>query len=434
MEFHYLWLVYLLPLALIILFYLFNRDHKSRVAESHYREVVDAGLTEPPSLHPLIDPSVCIGCAACVKACPEGKILALIQKKAVLIEPTHCIGHGACAKACPAQAIKLVFGTEKRGVDIPFVGADFQTNVPGIYIAGELGGMGLIRNAIEQGKQAIDSIVKNHSHSNKYDFDVIIIGAGPAGFAASLAAKKYGLRFKTIEQEDLGGTVAHYPRGKLVMTKPVELPIIGKTKIKDPTKEHLLSFWQSVEKRAGLEINYGERVSDIESDQDGFTVIATGKRYITQTVLLAIGRRGTPRKLNVPGEQLSKVVYRMVDPEQYQGQKVLVVGGGDSALEAAAEIAEQPGTRVILSYRKEAFSRARQRNRERVAQLAKEKKLLIAFCSSVHSITPDSIILKHENKLKKADNDAVIVCAGGILPSAFLKSIGVEVETKYGTA
>jgi thioredoxin reductase/Pyruvate/2-oxoacid:ferredoxin oxidoreductase delta subunit len=425
--------VYLLPFGLALLVRTLVRHRKSRHASNIRFEATEAGLTEPPSLHPVIDPAHCLGCAACVKACPEGNILGIISGKAVLIEPTHCIGHGACARSCPTHAITLVFGTETRGVDIPFVGADFQTNVEGIYIAGELGGMGLIRNAVEQGKQAVDEIRKTLSTASVEFIDIMIIGAGPAGFAATLAAKEYGLKSVTVEQEALGGTVAHYPRGKLVMTQPVQLPIIGKTKLKDPSKEQLLEFWTSVEKQSGIKINYGERVSDVKAVTGGFEVMTTKKTYKAKTVLLAIGRRGTPRKLDVLGEGLSKVVYRMIDPEQYTGKHVLVVGGGDSALEAAAEIADQAGSTVSLSYRSESFSRAKPRNRDRIQALAENQNITLFMKSSVKEIRPDNIILEHDNTLKTIKNDDVIICAGGILPTAFLKNIGIDVETKHGT-
>ena len=430
----FLIIVYFLPLALVFAIYIMLRRRASKKASAIHAAATEAGLVEPPSLHPIIDPSACLGCGACASACPEGNVIGLIKGKAFLVEPTHCIGHGACAKACPTRAITLVFGTEQRGVDIPFVGADFQTNVPGIYIAGELGGMGLIRNAIEQGRQAMDAIRTSLPNTKSNYIDVVIVGAGPAGFSATLAAKHHGLKSVTIEQESLGGTVAHYPRGKLVMTQPVDLPIIGKVKLKDPSKEHLLEFWQSVEQESGVSIQYGERVTEVAPIDSGFEVKTTKGAYKTEALLLAIGRRGTPRKLGVPGEGLSKVVYRMVDPEQYTGKRVLVVGGGDSALEAAAEIAEQPGSKVILSYRSETFSRARQRNRERVDNLAADGAITIVMKSDVRAIAPEHIVLEKNGVRKKALNDDVIICAGGILPAAFLQSIGVEVETKFGVA
>jgi thioredoxin reductase (NADPH) len=351
-------LIYFTPMALIVWAYLQRKRRHQAISLATKREAMEAGLTEPASLHPEIDPTICVGCAACVSACPEmpgHRVLGLLRGKAELIGPTDCIGHGACLSACPVGAITLVFGTERRGVDIPHVKPDFETNVRGLFIAGELGGMGLIRNAIEQGRQAIDSIASRGRGKDSGVLDVLIIGAGPAGFAASLGAMAHKLRFVTVEQETLGGTVAHFPRGKLVMTAPAELPLVGKFRFRETSKEKLLAFWEDVERKTGVKINYQERVDSIERDGKAFLITTTRGEYRAAQVLLAIGRRGTPRKLGVPGEDLPKVMYRLIDPEQYRGQKVLVVGGGDSALEAATAIAEQPGTRVTLSYRSAAF-------------------------------------------------------------------------------
>ena len=390
-------------------------------------------MTEPASLHPIINQNQCIGCGACVKACPEHNVLGIIRQKAELIGPTHCIGHGACKVACPMDAISLVFGTEQRGMDIPFINPDFETNVPGIFIAGELGGMGLIRNAVTQGKQAIDSIRKRGRNGKGKLLDVVIIGAGPSGFSASLAAMEHKLNAVTVEQETLGGTVSHYPRGKIVMTAPVVLPLIGKVAFRETTKETLLKFWQDVEKRTRVKINYQERVEGIQSKDSHYEVKTTQKTYPTRNVLLAIGRRGTPRKLDVPGEDSSKVVYRLIDPEQYRGKHVLVVGGGDSALEAAISISEESGTTVTLSYRSESFSRAKQKNRDKVDRAAKAGRMKVMLKSNVKAIEGKQVRIEHKGTIAALRNDAVIVCAGGILPTGFLKEIGITVETKYGT-
>ena len=276
---------------------------------------------EPASLHPSIDPAKCLGCGACVNACPEGNILGIIDGRAQLIEPSQCIGHGACKAACPFDAISLVFGTESRGIDLPVVGSDFQTNIPGIYIAGELGGMGLIRNAIEQGRQAVIELPSARRENGRHTRIVIIVGAGPAGFSASLAAKEKGLSFKTFDQETLGGTVAHFPRGKLVMTRPAKLPIVGEVTLNKFAKEDLLEFWHDVQHKTGLQINFNEGVTGITQlgkTGAGFELHTSRGSYRARNVLLAIGRRGSPRKLDVPGEELPNVVYRLVDAEQYR--------------------------------------------------------------------------------------------------------------------
>ncbi len=426
-------IAYTVPLVIVWAIYMGSRRRFEARSSAKLSTATRDGLLEPASLHPLIDESKCIGCGSCVRACPEGKILGLINGKAHLVEPSHCIGHGACKVACPADAITLVFGTERRGIDIPNVDANFQTNVPGVFIAGELGGMGLVRNAIEQGRQAIESVRKFNGPAAPDALDVVIVGCGPAGFSASLAAMQHKLRFVTLEQDTFGGTVAHFPRGKLVMTAPFTLPLAGRFKFTELSKEELMAFFERIADQTGLQVNCRERVETIARTAAGFEVTTTKARYRTRAVLLAIGRRGTPRTLDVPGEELPKVVYRMIDPEQYRGQHVLVVGGGDSALEAACSVAEQPETVVTLSHRSDSFNRAKPKNRKRVEEAHGQGRLRVVTSSVVERIAVDHVQLARGDQRAVIANDVVIGCLGGILPTAFLKSIGIEVETKYGT-
>ncbi len=433
---NWLWIIYLAPLFLLWQWNLRKRRAiatESRVAREHARRT---GLMEPVSLHPLIDPARCVGCGECVKACPEtpeSHVLGLIDGKAELVSPSECIGHGACRASCPVDAITLVYGTERRGVDIPVLSPEFETNVPGVYIAGELGGMGLIRNALVQGREAIEGIARKRRRRRGM-LDVLIVGAGPAGFSASLTAKSMGLRYVTVEQETLGGCVFHYPRAKLVMTAPVEVPLIGRISITQTSKEALLDFWEGVERSTGVSIRYRERVESIIPHGAGFAVRTTKGYYAASSVLLAIGRRGTPRKLGVPGEELPKVVYRLIEPQQYAGQRVLVVGGGDSALEAAASLAEVAGAEVALSYRGDAFIRARPKNRERVESARRSGRLQVVYNSHVQEIAQHAVVVEQNGKLMHLANEAVIVAAGGVVPTEFLKGVGVSVQTKYGTA
>jgi thioredoxin reductase len=424
------------PALLAWWLYLRRRRAKERASRERLDESREARLLEPPSLHPHINPNKCGGCAACVDACPEHDApLGLIDGKAVLVSPASCIGHGACKDACPFDAITLVFGTETRGVEIPNVGPDFQTNVPGVYIAGELGGMGLIRNASEQGRQAIDSIARAVGGRHGFDLDVLIVGAGPAGIAATLAAKAKRLRAVTIEQETLGGAVAHYPRGKIVMTAPLVLPLYGKVKLGETRKEALLELWRAVERKTQIAIRYHEQLESVKPGGGGFEVVTSKQTYRTRSLLLCIGRRGTPRKLGVPGEEQSKVVYRLAEPDQYAGRRVLVVGGGDSALEAAAVLAQEvPRTTVALSYRGLAFDRAKSKNRARVQAAEAAGKLRVLLGSQVREILPDRVRLTQGAQPLELPNDAVIVCAGGTLPTPLLTSIGIQMDTKYGTA
>jgi thioredoxin reductase (NADPH) len=335
--------------------------------------------------------------------------------------------------ACPVEAIKLVFGTEKRGIDIPNVDPSFESDVPGIFIAGELGGMGLIRKSAEQGRQAMETIRKLERGDN--ELHVVIVGAGPAGIAAGLGALQHRLAYALIEQEDsLGGAVYHYPRNKIAMTAPVTLPMVGKVKMGEISKEALLAFWQKVVRDTGLQIRFRERMERIERAEGGFVLSTGGGTYRTRAVLLAIGRRGTPRKLGVPGEETAKVVYRLVDPEQYRGRHVLVVGGGDSALEAAVALAGEIGTTVSLSYRGEAFARVKEKNRKQLEAAAAKGALNVVLNSNVLEIAPDRVLLERNGRPLELRNDFVIISAGGVLPTELLKQAGIGFETKYGTA
>ncbi len=423
--------IYAIPLAFVLFYYMYSKRKKETAAETQLQENIEAGLTEPATLHPLIDPNKCMGAGSCIPVCPEDAI-GMIKGKAVFIDPTVCIGHGACMTSCPHGAITLVFGTSKRGMDIPKVNPNFETNIPGIFIAGELGGMGLIRKAATQGAQAMESISKLKGSNNA--LDVVIVGSGPAGLGGSLTAIEQKMRYIVVEQEEaLGGAIFQYPRNKIAMTAPIKLPIIGEVKMTEVSKEQLLEFWQGVIKKTGIKINYHERMEAITKTDKGFIVKTTKSTYETKAVLLALGRRGTPRKLGAPGEDLPKVVYRLIDPEQYRNMHVLVVGGGDSALEAATTIAREPGTTVSISYRSDAFGRGKPKNREALNELEKQGKLKVMLKSTVKQITPEKVVVDYQGQVVELQNDAIIVCAGGILPTPFLKELGIIVDTKKGT-
>ena len=437
-EFANSWLIYVVPFALIYGAYILSHRRKERANRETLQDSIDSSMMEPPSLHPVINHDRCIGCEACVHACPEfpaHNVLGLISGKASLISPTDCIGHGACKTACPVDAISLVFGTSERGVDIPDLKPTFETNIPNIYIAGELGGMGLIKNAIEQGKQAIEHIAK--SIRGRSEYDVIIVGAGPAGLAATLAAKSFGLNYLTIERSTLGGTVSKFPRGKLVMTAPAELPLYGQMFFRETLKEDIIEFWQNVVDQTGIDIQFGQIVIKIERTPSEFIVHTDAGHHRTSQVLLALGRRGTPRTLGVPGEDLPKVVYTLIDPSEYEGKKVCVVGGGDSALEAANSIAALNGTCVTLSYRSGSITRAKRKNREQLQENVRSGRIDLILNSQVKRIWDTGVELEMSPPAKTStlvlENDAILVCVGGILPTSFLKDVGIKIETKFGT-
>lgn len=429
-------LISLAIIAAAIGVYLLHYLVSSRKARAKLNEARERGLSEEPvTLHPRIDAAACIGSGACVKACPQLDVLGLVSGRGSLINASHCMGHGACAAACPVGAITLVFGTETRGVEIPWLTTDFETNIKGVFIAGELGGMGLIRNAIIQGSQAAAYIACSLKGAPKRNgvLDAIIVGAGPAGISASLTALKNGLSFATIEQGDIGGTVLQYPRKKIVMTHPVDLPMYGRMRLRETTKEALLELWRGVIGQTGLNIRTGERMTGLAREGDIFRVTTDKGSYAARNVVLAIGRRGTPRKLGVPGEDLPKVAYSLLEPGQHKGEEILVVGGGDSALEASLALANA-GARVTLSYRKAGFTRAKAANRARLDKASAEGRVSVLLESNLTEIMEKTVALEQGGMRSEAPNDFVYILAGGESPNDLLKSIGVQLDMKFGSA
>lgn len=426
-------LAYIIPFILIWTIYRKVKQNLYQKSAEKLKAVQESGV-EPASLHPIIDYNKCLGCATCVTACPEGEILGVVNDKAFLVNPSKCIGHGACKQACPADAITLVFGTSKRGVDIPLVKPNFETSIPGVFIAGELGGMGLIKNAIAQGRQAMEAVHKKPGLGKGNALDVVIVGAGPAGFCASLYAMQHKMRYVTIEQDTLGGTVSNFPRGKVVMTSPTELPLYGKVDFTLTTKETIMDLWEKVAKKTGVKINYKERYDTLTQSKEGFIVETNKHKYLAKNVLLCIGRRGTPRKLGVEGENQNKVIYSLSDPAEFKGKHVLIVGGGNSALEAAYSISNEPGSKVTISYRSKTFSRAAEKNQNEIKEAEAAGRLTVLMESTVNEIKEKNVLLNYGGKVVDIPNDAVLVCAGGILPTPMLKAVGIEVETKFGAA
>jgi thioredoxin reductase (NADPH) len=424
-------LLYLL-LALVtvaaIVSQLTNQRRRERAAEARARA---SGGTRARAQHPSIDLTWCIGCGACVSACPEGEVLAVIGGKAALAEPARCIGHGLCADACPVGAITIVMAPPSMSTDLPVLSPDFETEIPGLYIVGELGGLALIKNAINQGRDCVDRIAEQLPRRRTTRLgevvDVAIVGAGPAGLSASLRAVERGLSYVTLEAEELGGTVAKYPRQKLVLTSPVEFPTQGLFRKLELTKEELLDFWARAVRKAGLKVRTREPVEMIRKEPDGvFTVETTEGRYRAQAVVLAIGRRGMPRKLGIPGEELPKVMYSLLDAASYRGRKILVVGGGDSAVEAAMGLAHQKGNQVTLSYRKDVFSRLKGRNDRRIREEMRKGRVKVLFNSELLEVRPGSVRVAVPGGEREIANDLVWVFAGGTPPNAFLERIGLR--------
>jgi len=361
------------------------------------------------------------------RACPEDGVIGMVKGVAHVVQAAKCIGHGLCADVCPVGAIVVGLGDLSARPDVPMLSDDLETTVRGVFIAGELGGLALIRNAIEQGVRGIEAVAQRcREERGRADADVLIVGAGPAGLAASLRAKELGLSSITIDQNDLGGTVRKYPRRKLVMTQPVDLPIYGRVKRTEFVKEDLIGFWEHI--IAEQRITVRERVKFLGTHREnGHLVSETSNGPIaTRCVLLALGRRGTPRRLGVPGEEQEKVLYQLMDAATYRGLRCLVVGGGDSAIEAALGLAAQPGNQVTLSYRKPEFFRIKARNAERIRAAGAEGAVKLALASEVRSIGTEHVDLALGARAARLPNDFVFVFAGGEPPYPLLKGMGVR--------
>jgi len=397
---------------------------RERMARRSLQSSASGAAARPVAMYPSINELACIGCGSCARACPEGDVLGVIAGRAMLVKGEKCVGHGLCADACPVGAITLTNSGPGRGAYLPILTDSYETSVQNVFIIGELGGVGLIKNAVSQGVQAIDGIAKRPIKSNGI-FDVAIVGAGPAGLAAALRAKQHGMKYILLEQGEFGGSILHYPRRKVVMTSPVEIPLWGKFRRLEISKEELLETWQRILEKTHLAVQEQEKVLDIGKDNGRFSVKSSKQLYAARHVVLALGRRGTPRKLGVPGEHLDKVMYRLIEPEAFRQSHVLVVGGGDSAVEAALGLASEGSIRVTMSYRKGEFSRIKERNALRIKEHVAKKTIEVLFNSEVREIAKDHVSLRISEAERTVRNDHVFVFAGGEMPFDFLRNVGI---------
>jgi thioredoxin reductase (NADPH) len=435
MESFLIWAVALLLVTLGVAHY--TRNFRRRRVDDRNRltQTRELGMDRATGQYPLVDAGACIGCATCVAACPEGDVLGIVMGKAVVINGARCIGHGNCGEACPVGAIKVGLGDITKRDDIPLLDEHNQTNVPGLWIAGELSGFALINNAVDQGRMVTERIAEiitaqgggpRAAGDGTDQFDIVVVGAGPAGMSAGLVAGEHKLSCLILDQQGAGGTILQYPRRKLVMVQPVEIPRLGKLKRHEYRKEELLEIWDSLHQDYGLNIKTGVRVTGVTGQLGDFTVQTSEGQYQARHVILALGRRGTPRRLNVPGEDLAKVAYKLIDAEAYKNRRVLVVGGGDSAVEAAMGLAHQPGCQVTLSYRKPELVRIKKRNADRIAGLIADGSIKFQGGTTVTSIEEDRVALEGPTGPVILPNDEVFILAGGIAPFGFLRELGVK--------
>ncbi len=386
-------------------------------------------------LHAMVRADVCVGCGTCVAACPEPNALSMHGRLAV-VNKGACVGHGECVAACPVSAILMTTGEAVHRVEVPEIGAGFQSNVPGLYIVGELGGRGLIKNAINEGTLAIEHIVRElppgepRKLGDAEALDVVVIGSGPAGLSAGLSAHLAELSYVVLEQGDLAESVRKYPRHKILLAETSRVPVYGRLWVGNASKETLLSVWEAIIAENGLKILTGRRVEEITRFGALFLVRAGTEIFCARRVVLAMGRRGTPRRLGVPGEQLPNVFYDIVEMETFSGRRVVVVGGGDSAAESALGLANQEGTVVHLLHRRERFDRMQPSLLAKLNRAVSAGRITLLFSSHVREIQETSLILDVGGQRNKIPYDDLIIRVGGEAPTQMLEGLGVHIVSK----
>ena len=408
--------------------YLVKWKRKQKQTIDKLNEATRIGSNKALMQHPIIDLSRCIGCGICTKVCPEGEVLGLVGGKAVLINGSKCVGHEVCMESCPVGGIEVGLGDVSSREDIPMLSSELESNLENIYLIGELGGLALIRNAVNQGSRVAKTIQTKLNGVNPSQ-PIIVVGAGPAGLSCTISLMEMGLPVILIDQSEPGGTILQYPRRKLVMVQPIEMPGYGEMSQSEYSKEELLEIWDKIFKSHVPDFRSGHQLQSIQKNDNGYLITTGAGEFNTEYVVLALGRRGTPRKLGVPGEDLSKVAYKLMDAETYQNKNILVVGGGDSAVEAAVGLGQQIGNTVTLSYRKKGFSRIKTRNDEQVAKAIKNGWINIIYESTVDSIHEDHVIINRGDQNTEVKNDYVFVFAGGIPPFKLMNSMGIQFGT-----
>jgi thioredoxin reductase/NAD-dependent dihydropyrimidine dehydrogenase PreA subunit len=376
---------------------------------------------------PTVDTTTCIGCSACVDACPYD-VLDIRSYVAVVARPDDCCGLTLCEQRCPNGS--LVIHEGERVPDLPRLDDRLEAaGAPGIHLAGDLTGLPLIRNAINQGAHAVQSIAPLLRSAPRVEHELIIVGAGPAGISAALEAKRLGLRYLVLEQASAAESIRSFPRGKLVFDQPLGMPVVGELWLRESTKEELLGKWLRIIRSENLAIREGVRVRGVERPKAGVLHVlsATDEVFACNRVLLAFGRRGSPRKLDVaiPDAMLDHVHYTLADARSFAGRRVLIVGLGDVAMEAAIGLAGQADTKVIVSYRGNEARRGKRRNVDELARLVRKGRVELVLGSEVEEIGSGRVRLRGTGGVIEREVDSVFVMIGSVPPKGLLDAFGV---------
>jgi len=385
---------------------------------------------------PVIDASTCLGCYACVDACPFD-VLAIERYVAVVAKPDECCGVVLCAQVCPNGSLTIAEG--ELAVDRPIVDAHLESvDVPGLYVAGDLTGLPLIKNAINQGVRVVDHIAGARERTQDPSVsDIVVVGAGPAGLSAALRAREKGLRCVVLEQATVAASIKSFPREKLVYDPPLGLPLEGELWLREATKEELVAQWTRIVRSRAVDVRESRRVLDITRSGDAFEITAAAgesgaerETFRARRVILAIGRRGTPRKLDVaiePGSE-SRVSYALADARSFAGRRVVIAGLGDTAMEAAVALARQPGTTVTLTHRGTGFTRGKARNVAEVKDLVAKGRLRLHFETVPVAVTSTTVVVSAPSGggRRAVLADALLVLAGGEPSWALLERCGIR--------
>jgi thioredoxin reductase (NADPH) len=425
---------WVVPLALggfaILLMVVFTMVSARRRHAAVMQPAVSVG---PAILVHDINDDRCTGCDACVAVCPTN-VLDLVANKSRVLRFHDCIQCEACMFACPTEALVMFpEGSVPPPLQVPEIDENFQTIVPGQYLIGEVAGKPLVKSAANLGRAVVEHMMLTGLRPGAIGrsdtiVDVAIVGSGPGGLSAALTCIQKGLSYVVLEKEQIiASTIARYPKGKLVMAEPYDTANLSFLPVFDSAKEQLIPIWNELIERVGMNVNKGESVETIARAPDGaFEIRSTVNVYRAQRVVLSIGTRGKPRTLQVAGENLPKINSLLEDPDEWRGRSVLVVGGGDSAVEAAVALADA-GAKVMISYRGKGFNRAAPKNKQTVEQYASEGRLKAKLGSQVLQFDHDSVTLAlADGSQKRYPNDAAFVLIGADPPIQWLEKMGIR--------